>query len=290
MKLTRLLLVPALVLPMALAACGGDDEPAPAPESWAPLRSDYLTKLRLNVGSIDVQDHSTPQGESDLAAQSPVPPAQALAQMARDRLFAAGLTGHADFVIDQASIVRGDGGVLDGTMAVELDVFDASGVRVGFAQARVGRQYTPGSEPENLRNVLYGMTRDMFKSMNVELEFQLKHSLSAFLVTGAAVPAAVTATPLGGFGGAPPPGATSLPPPAPPPGGAGVPGVDLSPGAPQAPPPSELAPSPAPAPMQEQSVPPLDQAPPPDQPPPQQMSPPPGYLQLPPGAPPPQYQ
>ena len=249
----------ALLIPLALASCG-DDEPAPAPETWAPLHYDYLNKLRLNVGSIDVQDHSAPQGDNDVAAQSPTPPAQALAQMARDRLFAAGLTGHADFIIDQASIVRGAGDALNGTLAIHLDVFDTAGNRIGFAQAQVSRQHIPGSDPENLRNVLYDMTRQMMDSMNVEIEFQLRQSLRGLMVTGDAVPSAVTATPL----------QPATPAPATP--QSTIPGVDLAP----PPPPNTLPPA---------------EPPPPDEssPPPEQMSPPPGYLQLPPAAPP-QYQ
>ncbi len=254
---TRWLLTLALLTPLALAACG-DDEPASAPETWAPLHYEYLNKLRLNTGSIDVQDHSAPLGDSDVAAQSPTPPAQALAQMARDRLFAAGLTGHADFVIDQASIVRDSNGALNGTLAVHLELFDASGQRAGFAQAQVSRQHVPGSDPENLRNVLYDMTRQMMDSMNVELEFQLRQSLRSYLVTSDAVPAAVTATPL----------QPATPPPASP--QQTIPGVDLAP-APQA---AEPASPPA-------ALPPSDQSP----PPPDQMSPPPGYLQLPPATP-----
>ncbi len=282
------MLAAVLLMPLVLASCG-DDEPAPAPASWAPLHYDYLTKLRLNVGSIDVQDHSAPQGDNDVAAQSPTPPAAALAQMARDRLFAAGLTGHADFVIDQASIIRGDGGVLNGLLAVHLDLYDASGARVGYAEARVARQHIPGSDPENLRNVLYDMTRQMMDAMNVELEYQLKRSLRAYLVTGDVVPAAVTATPLG-------PSTPGAAPPAAPP----VPGVDLSPGAPAPdqgnalPSPTPMpAPTPAPPQMaapQPMPAPPQDMPPGQDAPPPEQMSPPPGYLQLPPGAVPQEYQ
>jgi hypothetical protein len=268
---SRWLLTLALLTPLALAACG-DDEPAPAPETWAPLHYDYLNKLRLNVGSVDVQDHSAPQGDSDVAAQSPTPPAQALAQMARDRLFAAGLTGHADFIIDQASITRDSNGTLTGTLSAHLDVFDTAGNRIGYAQAQVSRQHIPGSDPENLRNVLYDMTRQMMDSMNVEIEYQLKKSLRGILVTGDAVPAAVTATPL----------QPASPAPAPP--QSTIPGVDLGP--PQEAPGQAAPVMPAPQP----ALPPGEPSPPDETaPPPEQMSPPPGYLQLPAATPQPQY-
>ena len=249
MKFHRsLLLMAAFVLPLTLAACG-DDEPAPAPESWAPLHYEYLTKLRLNVGSIEVQDHSAPQGDNDVSAQSPVPPAQATAQLARDRLFAAGLTGTAVFVIDQANILRNGDGVLTGSVAVHIDIVGPNGA-TARAEMHVGRQHTPGSDPENLRNVLYSMTRGMMDDLNVELEYQVRHSMGAYLVTGDALPAKVETAPLLT------PGATTVAPLPPPPSG------------------MELPPA-TPAPEQ---VPGEDGAPPPE------MSPPPGFLQAPPGS------
>jgi hypothetical protein len=247
MGLARLWLVGVLVVPLALAGCGGDEPP---PASFAPLHYEYLRPLRLNVGSIDVQDHSAPAGDGDVASQAPVPPAQALVQMAHDRLFAAGLSGQAIFVIDQASIVRGPDDTLNGQLAVHIEVLTAGGARAGYAEARVARQHVPGSDDEDLRTVLYGMTKQMMDDMNVELEYQIRHTMSDWLVANTIVPAPVTVAPL----------QAPAPPPSP---DTSIPGVDLSP-APG--PPPEAAP---------------DQAP-----PPQQMSPPPGFLQLPPGTPP----
>jgi hypothetical protein len=263
-----LLLIAAFALPLTLAACG-DDEPAPAPESWAPLHYEYLNKLRLNVGSIEVQDHSAPLGDNDVSAQSPVPPAQAAEQVGRDRLVAAGFSGSAAYVVDQASITRNGDGVLNGTVAVHIDVVGPNGA-TARAEMHVGRQHVPGSDPENLRNVLYGMTKAMMDDLNVELEYQLRRSMGPYLVTGDSVPAKVEAAPLQT------PGAISAAPLPPPPGGA------MPYGAPPAPPPGgEALPPATPAPEQ---VPGGDGAP-----PPQEMSPPPGFLQLPPaGQPQPQ--
>jgi hypothetical protein len=250
MTLARFCLAALLLLP--LSGCG-DDEPPPV-TNFAQLEYGYLTKLRLNVGSVDVINQAAPLSDADIAAQSPTPPAQALAQMAHDRLFPAGLTGRATFVIDQASIVREPNGTLDGQLGVHLEITTAGGTRAGYAEARVSRQHTPGSEEEDLRSVLYDMTKQMMADMNVELEYQIKRSLSDWLVTGSAVPAAVTASPLQP--------AQPLPPPAP---GGPIPGVTTAP----PPVPSGELPSPGDA-----------------QPPPPQLSPPPGYLQLPPGTPP----
>jgi hypothetical protein len=244
-----LLLIAALALPLTLAACGDDESVAPAPETWAPLHYEYLNKLRLNVGTIEVQDHSAPQGDNDVSAQSPVPPAQATAQLARDRLFAAGLTGTAVFVIDQANIMRNSDGVLTGSVAVHIDVTGPNGA-TARAEMHVGRQHIPGSDPENLRNVLYDMTRKMMDDLNVELEYQVRRTMSAYLVANDAVPSKVESAPLMGAG---PLTVAPLPPP--------PSGMELPPA--------------TPAPEQ---VPGEDGAPPPE------MSPPPGFLQAPPGS------
>ena len=234
----------------ALAGCGGDEPPVV--RSFPALHYDYLPKLRLNVGQVEVADHSLPVSPQDVASSSPVVPAQALAQMARDRLFAAGNTGTASFVIDQASIVRDPSGALDGQLAVHLDIATPDGAHTGYAEARVARQHTPGSDPEDGSANLYNLTRQMMDAMNVELEYQVRRSLKPFLVSGAGVPAPVAAQPLDNAGVPPPV-------PAPPP---------LPPAVPDSPPVAAPADG-----YQDPAAP----------PPPQQMSPPPGYLQPPAG-------
>ncbi|GEM_PF-1482412 len=252
---------------LALAGCGGDEPPPPV-QNFGPLDYAYLPKLRLNVGSIEVQDHSQPVSPEDIAAQSPAIPAQALSTMAHERLFAAGATGVADFVIDQASIVRDPSGTLAGELDVHLDLTRPDGTPGGSAEARVARQFVPGSDPQDERAELYNLTRQMMDAMNVELEFQIRRSLGNYLVSADAMPAPVTAQPLG-----------------PPPDGAAPPPGAVAPG--QAPPaiPPQAAPSaPPPAQPSDGYVDPALPPPPPAPPPPPQMSPPPGFLQPPPGA------
>ncbi len=244
----------ALFLVALLTAGCADDTPQ-TPQTFAPLQYGYLTKLRLNVGTIQVQDRSLPVSPQDIASSSPVIPAQALQQMAHDRLFAAGTQGQATFVIDQASIIRGPGGGLSGRLAVHLDLVDDHGARSGLAAAQVARQYVPGSDPENGTAALYNLTRQMMDAMNVELEFQIRQSLGAWLVTPGSAPAPVVAQPLD-VPGTPPPV------PAPPP---------LPPAAPDG---QAQTPVP-PAPDENGYVDPVAPAP------PQQMSPPPGFLHLP---------
>lgn len=257
--LALLLAMGWLCMPLALSGCG-DDEPV-TQQNFAPLDYGFLAKLRLNVGSIDVQDHSSPLGATDVAALSPSPPADALTRMARDRLFAAGTSGSAVFVIDQASIVRGPGGALDGQLAVHLDMLTEGGRHAGFAEARDARQHVPGSDGEDQRAALYAISKQMMDDMNVELEFQVRRSLKEWLETAGSVPAPVTAQPLPG----------SVPPPL------SAPGIPTSPaGAPAPLPPAAVPPVSDDAPQQTPETPGL--------PPPIIMSPPPGTLQLPPAS------
>ncbi len=163
----------AIGLPFLIASCASSGPPLR--QSFPPLTYSYLTPLRLNVGEI-VLGEPPPPGPLD--AQDPVPPAQALLQMARDRLSAGGSLGRAVFVIDQASIQQIPGGLV-GNLAVHLDVLTSDGSRAGFAEARVSRQALGGLY--DLRGALYDITKQMMDDMNVEFEFQLRHSLHDWL-------------------------------------------------------------------------------------------------------------
>ena len=195
---------------LALGACGGDEAPPQA--NYTPLHYDYLRQLRLNVASIEVVDHTPPAAPGDVSPEDPAPPAPVLLQMLRDRLFAAGTANRAVAVVDNASIVQTDGGVLNGQMYVHLDILDNSGKRLAYAEARISRQHVPGSDPENLQNNLYDMTRQMMDDMNVELEYQIRRTMGDWLVTATSAPAPVTAVPLMSSPAAPAPGENTAPP------------------------------------------------------------------------------
>jgi len=85
---TKLFRRMALLLPLAAAACGGNEPPREMP----PLRYDYLTSLPLNVATVDIGDAPPP---GPLEAQSPAPLGATLRQMALDRLLAGGTAGRA---------------------------------------------------------------------------------------------------------------------------------------------------------------------------------------------------
>jgi len=167
-----------LLLPLLAAACGGDDPLRATP----PLSFDYLTKLRLNVATVDVGDAPPP---SPVEASSPAPIGAALRQMALERLAPGGSAGRAAFVIDEAMVVR-VGGRLEGLMAVHLDVLTGEGTRSGFAEARVSRALTARGD---MRGAMYDLTRQMMDDMNVEFEFQVRRSLRDWLQETATAPA-----------------------------------------------------------------------------------------------------
>ena len=171
----------ALLLPVALVACTGDNEAVR--QDFPALHYDYLTPLRLNVGAVDVGE-APPPGPLD--TQNPASPGAALRQMALDRIGAGGTAGRAVFHIDAAQILEGGGG-LQGILAVRLDILDPGGGRVAFAEARVSRQ-SAGSRG-GLRAALYDMTRSMMDDMNIEFEFQVRRSLKAWLQDATTAPA-----------------------------------------------------------------------------------------------------
>lgn len=167
----------ALLLPVLLAACAT----TPPRLHYPPLRYNYLARLGLNVGRVEVVDNWHPLGEADLSDQAPYPPDQVLAQMVRDRVIAAGTTGQGVFTIDAASIIR-NGDALTGTLAGHLLIIAPDGAHVGYAEARVVRVRTGLGDSDQLPTVLYDMTKQMMNAMNVELEYQIRRRLKDWLV------------------------------------------------------------------------------------------------------------
>ena len=266
---------------MLLAGCGGDSRSEPV---FKQPSYSYLTPLRINVGQIQVEDHvPPPTGPNDLGPGSPVPPDQALKQMAQDRLVAAGNSGTAVFTIDQASITGQQGGALDGALAVHLDIVSNGGGHAGYAEAHVSRQFVPGSNSDNdgVKAQLYNLTTQMMQDMNVEFEFQLRRTLGDWMLdaSGAPVAASVEQQSLTGPGAPPASVPAEQPNSMMPPASVGAP-VQL------APPPGTI---PAGQPLQQDTAPAAPASSGPDAvnptaaPGPIQLSPPPSFLQAPPG-------
>jgi hypothetical protein len=184
-------------LPLALAACGGSPPPYPT------LRYAYLPPIRLNVASIEVRQDFVPSGvPPDVSPFDPAQPVDALRQMATDRLKPFGPAGRAVVVIQDASMIQ-DGDTITGSFAVRLDVYTSANNRVGYAEARVSRSHS--GHVDDMRQLLYDMTKQLMDEMNVQFEYQVIHSLHDWVATGPAVPAAVQQQPLVAPGPVPPP-------------------------------------------------------------------------------------
>ncbi len=178
-----------LLLPLAFASCGSEPEPV-----YDPLRYNYLPPLQLNVASIDIAQRFIPAGVApDVSNQDPVPPIEALKAMANDRLQAFGTDNKAVFSIQDASLTR-DNDVVLGSFAVSLTILDNSGAQFGFAEARVQSRHS--GRIDNIRPVLYDMTKAMMSDMNVEFEYQIRRNLKAWLTNGAAPDTPVEQAPL----------------------------------------------------------------------------------------------
>lgn len=200
-----------LLLPLVLAACGGE------PRSYPPLRYDYLPPIRLNVAQVEVQQDFVPSGVApDMTPLDPVQPVDALRQMAEDRLKAFGPSARAVFVIQDASLIKRED-TITGTLAVRLDIYTSANKRTGYAEARVSRQHI--GHVDDIHQTLYDMTKQMMDAMNVELEYQIKRSLGDWLTTGTAPAPVVQQQPLVPPGAPPAPvplgTGTTVPPPIP---------------------------------------------------------------------------
>lgn len=168
----------ALVLPALLAACGGGE----MPEHYDKLSWDYLPPLKLKVASVDIDNSWTPVSAArDKGFLAPTPPVEALRRMAEQRLVAVGASGRAQFTIIDASILQQRGDYV-GSFIVRLAILGADGGRRAYAEARVSRRRTiDDDDDEGVRRELNDMIRQMMADMNVEFEYQIRHSLKAFL-------------------------------------------------------------------------------------------------------------
>lgn len=183
------LALPLAFAALSLAGCADSPPSFPVHHFDAPSYA-HLTKMRLNVARIHIEDRTSPS-PTDVSASASPTPAEALAAMARDRLVAAGTEGTAIFAIDTAGISKAPDGTLEGVMAVHLDISAANSKAGGYAEARAAANHTPGSDPEDGPLVLHDLVTQMMSDMNVEFEFQLRKSLREWMLRDGAAPASV---------------------------------------------------------------------------------------------------
>jgi hypothetical protein len=178
----------ALLLPLLLAACGGDEEVSPpqAGGDFPPLRYGYLPPIRLNVQRMDTaRGFAAPTGEDEMIGLSPVDPIETLYAMARDRLQPVAQSGTATFRVITASITQHHD-TLNGVLAVRLDLRD--GDNSGYVVARVTANHS--GRITSQRAAVYDLLKSLMSEMNVELEYQIRNKLKAWVVNAQAEPAA----------------------------------------------------------------------------------------------------
>jgi hypothetical protein len=101
------------------------------------------------------------------------------------------------FVIEDASLRRESGGHYSGSIAVTVQIIPAGATApAAYAAARVVRETTTDSDDEP--RILYTLTSQLMDALNIELEYQVRHALGAWLITtpGALQPAPVEQAPL----------------------------------------------------------------------------------------------
>jgi hypothetical protein len=214
----------ALLVPLLLTGCG--EEEAPAPEAggdFPPLRYGYLPPIKLNVQRVETaRGFVLPTGGDEMIGLSPVAPVDTLFAMARDRLQPVAQSGTATFRVVTASITKRHD-TLNGVLAVRLDVRD--GDNTGYVVARVTANHSGNVTSQ--RAAVYDLLKSMMFQMNVELEYQLRNKLKAWVANAQPAPAPAPQTQ-----------------PEPPPDAAPAPPAETPPKvAPEPPPTDEMSPS-----------------------------------------------
>lgn len=181
--------LPALIL--AACATGSAPPPPPPPAEFA-----FLTRLRLDVAEVLVDDRLPPPAPTDRGPRVAVPPATYLRAIARDRLLADGTAGRAVATLQRAEVIEARvptrGSMFttevdtrfDGRMAMRVEVIGADGTPAGFAEADVrrSREVLENVDAAGRNAVVQAIARDLADAMNVEIEFQLRRSLREALV------------------------------------------------------------------------------------------------------------
>ncbi|WP_297368427.1 hypothetical protein [Acidocella sp.] len=192
----------AAALLVTLAGCSSSPPP-----SFAPLDYSYLHPYVLKVATLNVVNNYTPGPDAQpVLNNDPVSPAATLQAMLQHRLVASGDPGTGTVTVQNASITETNG-MLSGTMTVDINLQGPRGA-TGFAEASVS---ATEQAPDDLtsadgQTALYHLTKHLMDLMNVQLPYQLQHSLRAWiswtnpqaggLATGGAMGGVIQATPL----------------------------------------------------------------------------------------------
>ncbi len=182
---------PALLLPLALAACA---QP-PAPVTGPAIGYAFLPRLRLDVAEVAIERRVTmPPG--DIGGQLRPSAVEAVETLGRDRLGAFGTAGTARFIVTRASITRealarqpgwfaGDPGErLVCHLACRVEVLGGDGAARGFAEAELRRSAPAESAGAARLRAAESLLRRTAFDLNTEFEFQLRRALRDMLLEG----------------------------------------------------------------------------------------------------------
>jgi hypothetical protein len=187
----------ALLPALALASCAST---APT-GTFAPLDYSYLTPVTFKVANLNVVNNYIPSpAETQLNANNPAPPGPTLLAMLNHRLQPSGAPGTGTVTVQSASINEANG-MLNGQLTVDINLISADGHSTGAAEASVSASETEpdaDASPDQMQASLYQMTKDLMTAMNVQLPYQIMHSIPSWVAWtsapgAAAAPAAASA-------------------------------------------------------------------------------------------------
>lgn len=178
-----------------VSACAVDDPS----NRFAQITYQHLPDIRLDVGEIQIeQAYVTPGREPNVDHRFPVPPKDAAARWAQDRLVASGDRLTFRYIIRQASAVEtelpkstGVTGMLttdqseryETRIVIEMQVLDGRQVQ-GTAKAEASRSVTV---PEDIslkerEKVWYRLTEDTMNDLNDQLEETIKSAFFPYIM------------------------------------------------------------------------------------------------------------
>ncbi len=175
--MTRAPRLAAAALLATLAGCSSSPPP-----SFPPLDYSYLRPYVLKVANLSVVNNYTPGPDAQpVLNNDPVSPAATLQAMLQHRLVASGAPGTGTVTVQNAAITEANG-MLTGTMTVDINLQGPRGA-AGFAEASVSatEQAPDDLTSADVQTALYHLTKHLMDLMNVQLPYQLQHSLQAWL-------------------------------------------------------------------------------------------------------------
>jgi hypothetical protein len=191
------LLLPCLALCAALAT-GMPDASLAQDRKFAEMTFQHLPSLPLDVSRVEVvREYVAPGAKPNVDHLFPVPPADAVARWAQDRLKPVGRFRLARVIVKDASVtevpLQKPGGIkswftteqaerFDATLEVVVEIRSDVG-RDAFAAARVKRSQTieEGASPNQRKELWYTMTERMMGELDKELERSMRQYLAAYM-------------------------------------------------------------------------------------------------------------